>query len=428
MRALGSPRFTKPIAAWAALLLLCACCIGWVRNAAATENRTIHRPEYASSFDRGTKIEEVTFDCDVTASRRCDLDAFLQYARVCALVVVRNNALLLEHFSPNTGFCPEQRGASNVSTRRYGIASVTKSLTSTLLGHAIATRYGAKTREDFERILRMPVGRFVARLDVPPPSAYADVALHDVLRMRSRVRWNELGWYGFFSDANQFSLDVRNLKMNVRDFARHYRARDEDSDDSFNYSALDAAVVTVVAERMVAPSSLTDFLAKGIWSAIGAQSDASWGVDRDGTAIGPCCFKAQAGDLARFGVFVLNKGRVGRSQIVPEAWFDIATRTNTGDDDAIAPKNRYQNIGCPLEYRYFWWRRRGHSDFTAIGRDGQFVHVYPDSGTVVVQISDWKAWSNGSARECLTFQAHDALVRAAVKAHQVPHTASSSPK
>ncbi|THA60900.1 class C beta-lactamase-related serine hydrolase [Ensifer adhaerens] len=424
MRGLTSRRACS--LALSAALLLCAILVSGTRSAAATENDKIHRPMSASSFARGAEIKQVSFECDVTPSKRCDLNTFVQYARVCALLVVQKGHLLLEYFNRDDGFCPE-RGAINEPTRRYGIASVTKAITSTLIGHAIATRYGARTRDDFRRILKMPVGRFVERMDVPPPSAYANVPLQDVLRMRSGVRWNELGWHGLFSDANQFSLDVRNLKMNVRDFARRYRARNEDGDESFNYSALDAAVVALVAERMVAPSSLTDFLAKGIWSAIGAQGDASWGVDADGTAIGPCCFKAEAGDLARFGVFVLNKGRVGRSQIVPEAWFEIATRTNTVDDDSIDPENRYQNIACPLEYRYFWWRRRGHSDFAAIGRDGQFVHVYPDSATVVVQISDWRAWINGSARECLTFRAHDALVRAAVKAHEVPHTASTSP-
>jgi CubicO group peptidase (beta-lactamase class C family) len=424
MRGLSVHHLANPLAALVALLLFATFVSGF-GSAVATENDIIHRPKSRSAFVRGAEIKGVTFDCDVTPSRRCDLNTFVQYARVCALLVVRKNALHLEYFSPDAGFCPE-RGASNEPTRRYGIASVAKSLTSTLLGHAIATRFGARSREDFEHILKTPVGRFVARLNVPPASAYADVPLHDVLRMRSRVRWNELGWYGLFSDANQFSLDVRNLRMNIRDFARRYRVRDEDREDSFNYSALDSAIAAAVAERMVTPSSLTDFLAEGIWSAIGAQGDASWGVDRDGTAIGSCCFKAEAADLARFGVFVLNKGRVGRRQIIPEAWFEVATTRNTGD--LIDPRNSYQNAGCPLEYRYFWWFRRRHSDFTAIGRDGQFIHVYPDSGTVIVQISDWKAWSNGSARECLTFQAHDALVRAAVKAQEGAHTVSSAPK
>ncbi|SCW33159.1 hypothetical protein SAMN02927900_00698 [Rhizobium mongolense subsp. loessense] len=156
------------------------------------------------------------------------------------------------------------------------------------------------------------------------------------------------------------------------------------------------------------------------------QAELSWGIDRDGNAIGSCSFKSEVGDLARFGVLVLNKGRVGRRQIIPEAWFDVATRRSTGD--VIDANNRYQNAGCPLAYRYFWWFRRGVSDFTAIGRDGQFVHIYPDSGIVIVQISDWRAWRNGPARQCLTFQAHDALVRAAVKAQEGAHTVSFAPK
>ncbi|MGO6812206.1 hypothetical protein ELI25_29735 (plasmid) [Rhizobium ruizarguesonis] len=57
---------------------------------------------------------------------------------------------------------------------------------------------------------------------------------------------------------------------------------------------------------------------------------------------------------------------------------------------------------------------QGRRDYTAIGRDGQFVHIYPREHVVIVQISDWKAWTNGDLLECETFKAHDAIAAAAV--------------
>lgn len=156
---------------------------------------------------------------------------------------------------------------------------------------------------------------------------------------------------------------------------------------------------------------MVSFMETEFWAAIGAEADATWGVDMTGTAIGPCCLRATVGDLARFGLLILNQGQApDKRQIIARSWFDIATR-RTGDDDMIPDESPSQNSGCRLEYRYFWWLLKSRSDFTAIGRDGQFVHIYPDRDTVIVQISDWDSWSD--ALLCETFLAHDALEAAA---------------
>lgn len=55
----------------------------------------------------------------------------------------------------------------------------------------------------------------------------------------------------------------------------------------------------------------------------------------------------------------------------------------------------------------------GRRDDTAIGRDGQFVHIYPRERVVIVQISDWKAWTSGDFLECETFKVQDVLAAAA---------------
>ena len=82
-----------------------------------------------------------------------------------------------------------------------------------------------------------------------------------------------------------------------------------------------------------------------------------------------------------------------------------------GAGDLIPRGNVSYNGDCPLAYRYFWWLFPQQSDFAAIGRGGQFLHVYPDSDALVVQLSDRDKES--AELECETFRAHDALVRAA---------------
>ncbi|MCA1367192.1 serine hydrolase [Bradyrhizobium sp. BRP14] len=328
------------------------------------------------------------------------------------MLVVKNGKIRLQRFNDDPEIC-EEKGEANGPDRRYGVASVTKSITSTLLGHAIAAKYGARTPEQFERALDRPIGDYIGELRKGIPGAYANVPLGNVLRMRSGVWWSEYGWHGLFSGAELFRSKVREgLMESIPTFAHRFVFRSA-AGPQFNYSALDAAIASATAERILGDTSLVRFMENGLWASIGAEADATWGVDKAGTAVGPCCLRATVRDLARFGLLVLREGRNPQGKrVIPRSWFEIATK-RVGDEDAIPNGNRSQNAGCPLDYRYFWWLRRNRTDFTAVGRDGQFIHIYPESDTVIVQIADWKAWTNGDALECETFRAHDALEAAA---------------
>lgn len=375
--------------------------------ASATDNEPIQPPPKPIDLPSKVEIGDISYAC-MQGTATCSLSEFMEKARVCALLVIRDRKYRIESFGPSNKFC-EEKGKRNDRKRLYGVASVAKSITSTLLGHAIAVKQGARTRQDFEAALKRPVGYYVSDLRPFIPSAYADVPLDQVLRMRSGVWWSEYGWKGVFSGAAFFSQQVRQMHESVPYFARRYVLKALWS-PTFNYSALDAAIAAQAADDMLDGVRLTKFLETGIWAAIGAESKATWGVDKSGTAIGPCCFKATVGDLARFGLLVLRRGkdRYGK-EIIPEAWFDIATKSR-GDFDEIPAESRSANANWPMHYGYFWWINPNGTDFTAIGRDGQFIHVFPDSNTVVVQISDWAAWTNGDALEVETFEAHQALV------------------
>lgn len=387
-----------------------------VSQAALAKNQPIEPPAKAEPIKDGSLLGDVSYNCGERPEKRCSVTEFMRHARVCALIAVKSGKLRFHRFNSSNEFCRDDPGP-NGWTKGYGVASVTKSITSTLLGQAIATRYRARTRAQFEAALRQPADRFVEELagaGAAARSPYSGVPLDQVLSMRSGVRWTEYSWHPWFSDNERFRRRVRQGRESVVEFASKYRAGERKGNTGrFNYSALDAAMVAVAAESMLEGERLTRFLERGLWSAIGAEASASWGVDISGTAIGSCCFRATLRDLARFGMFVLAKGRdADGRQVIPRAWFDIATKHDPRSADKIPRENPSFNAKCPLDYRYFWWLFPSRTDFTAIGRSGQFVHVYPDYDTVIVQISDWGAWENGNDLECETFKAHDALVKA----------------
>ncbi|TBB57020.1 class C beta-lactamase-related serine hydrolase [Rhizobium ruizarguesonis] len=388
--------------------LFCALLLVSLEAGAAPSNENILPPSKAAALPPQTNIGDIEYACDNTGHVVCHLSDFMKRAKVCALIVVKADVTTFEKYDLANEFCAQEKAPPNGPAKLYGVASVTKSITSTVLGHVLATR-GASSKGDFEKELSKTVGELTPQMRSGPLAGYADVPLDQLLRMRSGIWWSEYGWYGLFSGAALFAKLVRDdMQESVITFSRRFGFRSGSS--LFNYSALDAAVAAAMAERLLRNGSLTHFFQTGLWTAIGAESKATWGVDNTGLAIGPCCFKASARDLARFGLFVLRGGRDAAGHVViPQAWFNIATKPSARFPGIRPP---FQNNGCRLDYGYFWWLRQNRNDFTAVGRDGQFLHVFPDSNTVIVQISDWHGWTNGDALECETFRAHDALASA----------------
>jgi CubicO group peptidase (beta-lactamase class C family) len=391
-----------------------------VGAAADGKKVTIEKPDDSPRIDERLDIPDISFPCGKDNSKRCRISKFMEDARVCALVAIRNGTIRVMRFNTSTDhtICNEEDEPYEEDgvKKRYRTASVTKSITSTLLAQAIAKKYKVKTQADFKKVLRE---KTVDAPDLIPAlgpktskGGYAGVPLERVLQMRSGVKWKEAKRW--FSDSDAFAKKVReNPKKTIVEFAQKYKSTgDENSHGPFNYSALDASINGAVAEALLGNKKLTKFLEEGIWAKLGMEAKGRWAVDKNDTAIGECCLNATVRDLARFGMFVLAKGMArGNVELVPAAWFDLATKHGTKGEDEIPVGNPSHNEGCPLDYRYQWWLRKSPStDFTAIGISGQFVHIYPADNAVIVQISDWKKWDD--RLECESLKAHDALVAA----------------
>lgn len=245
---------------------------------AFSENREIQPPSRTAPLAQGDLIGEIGYRCGESA-KPCSITEFMDKARVCALLLLKSQKIRFYRFDSSNRFCQSDPGPNGWG-KRFGIASVTKSITSTLLGHAFASKFRARTRGEFHAILSKPVDRFV-KDEQPPRSAYNGVPLDRAMRMRSGVIWRENGWHGWFSDNEQFRRRVRGKWETVTEFASKYRgAATGPETPEFNYSALDAAMTAVAAEAMLGNERLTEFLEHGIWRAIGAEAPASWGVDK----------------------------------------------------------------------------------------------------------------------------------------------------
>jgi CubicO group peptidase (beta-lactamase class C family) len=96
---------------------------------------------------------------------------------------------------------------------------------------------------------------------------------------------------------------------------------------------------------------LSQYLSTRIWLPMGAEADATWGVDNSGVETAHCCLSAVARDWLRLGMLLADDGvREGR-EIIPRAWVLEAT---TPSEPFLAPGVAARTFG----YGYQTWAAR----------------------------------------------------------------------
>jgi CubicO group peptidase (beta-lactamase class C family) len=157
----------------------------------------------------------------------------------------------------------------------------------------------------------------------------------------------------------------------------------------FRYRSILTDVLAWVIER-AAGERLHELISRELWQPMGAEFDADITIDGHGNPLADGGISATLRDLGRFGQLVLDRGRMGRRQIVPAQWIDDTVR---GADDGAAAFSAGDNPSGYLagsHYRNCWWvRDPALPFFHASGINGQHVFVHVPSQTVVVKLSTW---------------------------------------
>jgi CubicO group peptidase (beta-lactamase class C family) len=166
--------------------------------------------------------------------------------------------------------------------------------------------------------------------------------------------------------------------------------------DQFTYRSADTDLLGWVCER-ASGTRMADLVSERIWVPMGAEADAEITCDAVGTAIHDGGISATARDLARFGLLLLENGRVGQSQVIPEKWLadswnpdpDVRAAFASSENEPVLPGGWYRN--------QFWFVPGSTGDvLLCLGIHGQMVHVDPATRTVTVKLSSWPEAQNGA--------------------------------
>jgi CubicO group peptidase (beta-lactamase class C family) len=331
---------------------------------------------------------------------QCKLSDFLH--SICALVVLENSRVVYDYFNPaTTSGCTEQ--GMGVETT-FGVASIAKSITSTLLGLAIADgRYGTI---DLDKPLD----------DLQP--GFSDIpgalSLRHVLYMRGGLREDDSGQAHHEEFRKVTLVNPGQGTMIFLDAINDLATPDPwaKPGKTFLYSNMTAASIGTALEAVLkrvpdGPKTLDTALKAWIWDPVGMAGDAAWKADKENSPSPYCCFYVRAYDLAKFGNYVLTQLNAPEARL--HDWLKGATRYDGRSvrDPCFATGERFR-----LGYGYQWWTfEEKHLGFAAVGSKGQFLHVFPDDGLVIVQFSK----NNDKGEKYRRFQCNSWSVHATIR-------------
>lgn len=152
----------------------------------------------------------------------------------------------------------------------------------------------------------------------------------------------------------------------------------------FSYRSIETDVLGLAIER-ASGIRLNEAVSTLLWSPMGAEEDASFTVDANGSCLADGGMSATLRDFARFGQTMLDDGLANGVQVIPKTWVEDVRSGSHGlfNDEvrAFLPNGRYRNK--------FWIRDAQRTTHLCLGVFGQFIYVSPEQRIVVAKLSSW---------------------------------------
>ncbi|PJZ42265.1 hypothetical protein CH370_08575 [Leptospira kmetyi] len=293
------------------------------------------------------------------------LDDLFTRTETDALVVVKNDKVVLEKYGKNSG-----------RNSVYSVFSVSKSIVSTLIGIAI--------EEGKIRSVDDPVIEYIPELK---NKGLDSLTIRDLLLMSSGIDYQRIEDTFFLFIP--FSPDIQTFYGNdLRGIVSTLKAGKNPIGASFNYNDYYPILEGIILERAT-NMSVSLYTQKKIWEPMGMEFDSFWTLDSEEkgferTLVG---FKASGVDLARFGLLFLHRGNWNGKKILSERWVQEATSPNPQDSREWKVFPFWPKLGG--FYKYHWWGLKNSDqsyDFMARGNLGQLIYVSPSTRTVIVRL------------------------------------------
>ncbi len=267
-----------------------------------------------------------------------------------SLLIYKNNRLLFEKYY--NGFN---------ETKLANLKSVTKSITSLLIG--IAIDKGMIKNENQKLIEIMP-----ELFDNVSDEKKKEITIRHLLTMSAGFDWNNFGgkWRtGWDKSKNPNQYLINNVPLKYK------------PGETWNYnSGLSHLLAGII--KNCSQMNLLEFANQNLFLPLEIKN-IKWEKAADGNEKGNSELWLRPKDLAKIGLMMLNEGRWNNKQIVSKHWIEKSTKKYF---------DGFPQIGG---YGYHWHTRKfgKYNSYLAAGWGGQFLIVIPALNLVIVNTSKW---------------------------------------
>jgi CubicO group peptidase (beta-lactamase class C family) len=228
------------------------------------------------------------------------------------------------------------------------------------------------------------VARYIPEL---ADSGFGDATVQQVLDMTTAIDYSE-----DYADPNSSFLSYARAAgmmplppdytgpTSIYDYVRGI-AKNGTHGTEFHYRSPNTDVVGWLIARVTGKSP-DAVLEERIWSQLGAEGDASMGLDRTGTAMAAGGFNTRLRDLARFGEMIRRGGKFNGTQIVPAAVIEGIRR---GASPEAFSFGGYKTLPGWSYHNQWWISHDDHRAFMARGIHGQAIYIDPKAEMVIAR-------------------------------------------
>ncbi|MBC8345560.1 MAG: beta-lactamase family protein [Candidatus Marinimicrobia bacterium] len=237
------------------------------------------------------------------------------------------------------------------SDRKYHVWSVTKSITSALVGQLIDS---GELKDEF-----VTIGELYPGLN---DSLKQTINIYQLLTMTSGIKSDDdFADYMSYPNPTDFIL-ARDLDFNPGTW--------------WGYTSAGTHLLSDVF-RKISKQPIGKYADEHLFLKIGI-TDINWISDQQGNHNGGYGINIKLKDMLKFGQLYLQQGKSAGEEIISSGWIKKSTTM-------VIPFNSDQSWG----YGYLWWIRKmnGELIYNALGYGGQYIMVIPNRALVVAVTS-----------------------------------------
>ena len=302
-----------------------------------------------------------------------------KYNDIHSLLIVKDGKIVLDEYFASKGKYSGEKVNYIFRNRPHHLASVTKPVTSILMGIAL--------KEGYISSIENPVSQYFPEYDSLFVGGKEDIQIKHLLTMSAGLDWNQFSYT--FQDSRNDAGNMYRCNNVVEYYFRKPLLQQPGL--RLNYSNAAATTCGALIEN-ASGYNIVEFSNQFLFEPLNISSH-YWGKYPDGTYDTDGRLALKARDVAKIGQLVLNNGKWNKNEIVTADWIAESTK-------------KYLSRTKDIDYGFYWqqttvgYKNEKIRTILGWGDGGQFLFIFPEINTIIVS----NAGNYGKGEDSVIFE------------------------